>query len=318
MKILKKLKKFNLIDFAVPIIDLICPIKYSPNGKYNNRYFINCLIDFLKIGISWNKYKGSHEYPINGKYLNQIHNRYKREGVYDEIEKHIKNKYLKTGREHKLKIQIIDSSFIQNKQGCIKNNNHLLSNEEQQKNIKIRENNKNLPKRKRKKERKFIDFNRYNGRKKYFRISVITNSDGKPLERSISSSKRSDSTTLIENVNNLPSNLNTLQNSKINRYKQYFLGDSGYDTKKNKNFLKEKGYTPLIKYNKRNCKNKEIIKNNIFKGKHKQIYKKRPIIENFFAWIKNYPVINQNYQKTIQSYDGLFSLACSLIISKGI
>ena len=44
--------------------------------------------------------------------------------------------------------------------------------------------------------------------------------------------------TLIKNVNNIPYNLNTLKNSKINRYKQYFLADSGYDKIKNKKFRK--------------------------------------------------------------------------------
>jgi hypothetical protein len=112
--------------------------------------------------------------------------------------------------------------------------------------------------------------------------------------------------------------LNTLKNSKINRYKQYFLGDPGYDTKKNKQFLVNKGYIPVIKYNKRNTRNKKIIANNELKGKKKLIYKNRRTIESFFSWVKNYPVINQNYQKTIKSYDGLFSLACSLIISKRI
>src|SRR3972149_8428409 len=121
---LKKLKNFNLIDFAVPIINLLCPIIGSPRQIYDNKYFLICLIDFIEGNVSWNKYKGTKKYPINGRYLNQIHNKYQRNGVYDEIEKQIKNKYLKTDRESKLKYQIIDSSFIQNKQGSTKNNNH--------------------------------------------------------------------------------------------------------------------------------------------------------------------------------------------------
>jgi len=59
LKQLRKLKNFNIIDFAVPIIDLICPIKYSPNGLYNNKYFLTCLIDFIKMGVSWNTYRGT-------------------------------------------------------------------------------------------------------------------------------------------------------------------------------------------------------------------------------------------------------------------
>ena len=99
-----------------------------------------------------------------------------------------------------------------------------------------------LSKHKQKRENNFIDFNKYNGRKKYFNVSVITDSYGTPIENSISLSKNKDFKTLIENVNNISTNLNTLRNSKINRYKQYFLADSGYDTKKNKNFLIDKCY----------------------------------------------------------------------------
>jgi len=211
-------------------------------------------------------------------------------GIYYEIEKQLINKYLKTDKENKLKNQIIDSSFIPNKGGLIKNNNHLLSNEEKNKNKIIRETNKYLPKNKKIRERKFIDFNRYNGRKKYFNISVISDSYGVPLSRGIFSSKKCDSSTILSMVNTLPANINTLRNSKINRYKQNFLADSGYCTKNNKLFLIKKGYRPIIKYNKRNTKNKEIIRSNKFTKKEKEIYKRRVIIENFFSWIKNKPV----------------------------
>ena len=74
-------------------------------------------------------------------------------------------------------------------------------------------------------------------------------------------------------------------------------------------------YTPIFAYNKRNTKDKEKIKMNRLKGKKLKIYKKRNIIEAFFSWIKNFPVINQNYQKTLESYNGLLSLASSIIIS---
>lgn len=318
LKDLKKLKNFDLINFAIPIIDYLCPIKYSPNGKYDNRYFFTCILDFTKRNVYWKRYNGSIEFPINGLYLNAIHNKYCKMHVYDEINKQLVNKYLETDRENKLKNQIIDSSFIPNKQGALKKNNHLLTNEEKKKNKKIRKDNIKLPKNKQKKESNFIDYNRYNGRKKYLNATIISDSYGVPLEESISSSKEHDSKTLIRNVNKLPPHLNTLKNSKINRYRQYFLADAGYDTKKNKQFLRNKGYIPIIRYNKKNTKNETIIAANELKGVEKKIYKNRRTIESSFAWLKNYPVINQNYQKTVSSYNGLFSLACSLIISKRI
>jgi Transposase DDE domain len=81
------------------------------------------------------------------------------------------------------------------------------------------------------------------------------------------------------------------------RYKQNFLADSGYHSSKNKTYLKNLGYNPIIKYNKRNTQNPNIIKDNELTIDEKNIYKRRPIIEATFSWIKNYPTINQNYQK---------------------
>ena len=108
-KAIKKIKTkienstFNFVDFSVPIIDLIVPTKYSPNGRYDNRIFLICLIDFVNTQVSWRKYKGTHEYPIKGTYLNrirvrisrsvnshanyarEIHNKYVKNKVYEEI-----------------------------------------------------------------------------------------------------------------------------------------------------------------------------------------------------------------------------------------
>jgi transposase len=110
--------------------------------------------------------------------------------------------------------------------------------------------------------------------------------------------------------------LNTLRNSKINRYKQTLLADPGYDTKKNSLFLAKKGYISMIKYNKRNCKNKKEINKRTFRGKQLKIYKRRSTIEASFSWLKYRPIINQLYEKSISSYKGLLLLACIILISK--
>ena len=112
--------------------------------------------------------------------------------------------------------------------------------------------------------------------------------------------------------------MNTLRNSKINRYKQFFLADSIYDSRKNHVFLKKRGYIPLIRYNRRNCKNSKIIKKRTFNGKNKKNYKRRFIIEASFAWLKNRPLINQIYEKTLASFHGLLKIACIKLISTRI
>ena len=53
LKELKRLKHFDFISFAVPLIDHLCPIKYSPNQKYDNEYFLKCLLDFVDSSTSW-------------------------------------------------------------------------------------------------------------------------------------------------------------------------------------------------------------------------------------------------------------------------
>lgn len=166
LKELKRHKNFNFVDFATPIADLLCPIKYSPNGSYDNKYFITCLKNFVESGSTiWTKYRGTIEYPIKGKYLNEIHNKYLRYDVYSEIHRQLVNKYLKTDRESKLQAVSVDSSFIQNKQGSITKNDFLLSTKEKHKNELITEINNYLPKNQQKHIIHFIGFNRYNGGK---------------------------------------------------------------------------------------------------------------------------------------------------------
>lgn len=309
--------KFDLISFAVPIIDSIIPLKYSPNRKYDNKYYFICLLDIINCGYNWSKYRGTLEYPISGKYLNSIHNKFVKNGIYEKINEEILKKYLSKGKEQKLKYQYIDSTFVANKNCSIKNNNHLLSKKAKEKNEKIRKhNNDNITDKK--KEETFVDFNRYNGRKNYIKISRITDSKGVPLSNSIISSKQHDCISIEETVNNIPINLNTLQNSKSNRFKQTIIADAGYHSKKNIKYLKSKGYSSIIAYNKRNTKDKIKIAKNKLKDNDKKLYSKRFIIEASFSWSKRRALINQIYQKTIESYLGLVILDTIIIISKNI
>ena len=279
---------FDLIDFAVPIIDLLSPIKYSPHQKYDNRYFLTCIINFIETGVSWSNYKGTINYPINGKYLNQIHNKYLKKGIYEEINKQLLTKYLNKNKAIKLKEQIIDSSFISNKAGYVNSqiNNNLLSTKVKQKNKKILEKNKTLLSKKKIKQETFIDFNKYNGRKKYFKVSVLSDSYGTPITSTIISSKQSDNISINETIKTIPIDLNTLKNSSNNRYKQYLLADSSYHSNKNKSYLEKLGYTPIIKYNKRNTKKKEIILKTLLIKKKKKDTKKEELLNPSFHGLK--------------------------------
>ena len=305
-----------IIKIGVPIMNLLHPIQYSPNQKYDNEYFLICLLDFTTKNVSWTKYTGTPTHPIVGKYLNQTHNTLVTNNVYEAINTELLNEYLKKDKEEKIKIQMIDSSFVVNKEGSVKNNNHLLNDNVKQKNSIIRKNNKKLSRKK--KEESFIDYNRYNGRKKYFKVSTLTNQFGVPLGTCIISAKQSDSISVEETIKSVPINLNTKRNSKINRYKQNILLDAQYDSINNQKYLSEIGYVPIIAPNKRNTKDINKLRKKRLTSKQKKIYKKRMMIELFFSWIKRFPVINQNYEKTISSYKGLFTLASCIIISNNI
>lgn len=322
-------RNINIIDFAVPIINIHYPLKHSPNRKYDNKYYFTCLLDFLQTSVCWTKYKGTIDYPISGKYLNSIHLKYIKHNVYNEINKELLKAYLQTDKETKIKYQIIDASFIPNKQGT-----HNLSDKPvtKRKNIKKCKNG-NISKRKLRKQtkkvknikkyenninNKLIQFNRYGGRKKYIKLSAITDSYGVPFTCIPITGSGTDVNSLEETHKSIVINLNTKKNSNNNRYKQYFIGDTGYSSLKNKKYLRKVGYTPIIKYNVKNTKDINIIKKNKFNEPQNELYKKRKIVESFFSWIKRFPSIDQQYQKTIKSYNGLLSLACSIIISKKI
>ena|SRR5579883_1018113 len=131
-------EKARFIDLCSTIACRMIPILYSPHQKYDYEYIFTCLLDFVETRVSWTKYRGTIDCPIDGKYLNQYHNKFVKHGVYDEINKCMVQKYLKHGKEEKLKNQTIDSSFIQNKQGSVKNNNHLLNESTIEKNEKIK------------------------------------------------------------------------------------------------------------------------------------------------------------------------------------
>ena len=163
MNHIKKKYADNFLNIAYQIADILCPIKYSHNAKYDNKYFMICIIDFLECATYWRRYKGTLEYPIDGRYLNKIHNKYVKAGVYVELERQCRNRYLALDKESKMKIQITDTSFIQNHQGSVKSNNHLLSDKEKIANEKIRKFNETVADEDKKRERTFIDNNRYNG-----------------------------------------------------------------------------------------------------------------------------------------------------------
>lgn len=127
-----------------------------------------------------------------------------------------------------------------------------------------------------------------------------------PLSIIVLLSNINDSITLKETYEKMNINTNPQKYYKSNRHKQYLLADPMYDSKKNRTYLTEKGLIPIILYNKRNTKDKcKIKKLNSFQ---KRIYKRRIVVENSYAWFKQFCKIDKVYEKTIESYNGLVLL----------
>jgi hypothetical protein len=109
-----------------------------------------------------------------------------------------------------------------------------------------------------------------------------------------------------------------LEDVKNKKDKTYFTADAGYDSKKNRDYLNDKGYTELIWFNKRNIKDENIIKNRKMSKTKLNKYKKRHIVENYFAWIDiKIPRLTRIYDKKIKNYLSMVFLSTiDLIIGR--
>ena len=143
------------------------------------------------------------------------------------------------------------------------------------------------------------------GRNIYYRnkrgrkISAIVDEKGIPLNIHLSAGNKHDARIAPKII------------SKIKVSGDYLLADKAYDSNKIREMIKSKKIKSIIprrKYKNRRTKS--------LKKKHVQIYKKRIIVENFFAWIKAYPKINCIYEKTSESFKGLLLLSISILIYK--
>lgn len=219
--------------------------------------------------------------PINGRVLNNKHNFYVKSGLYNAFYKFILEKYYTKNKNSKWKYLSIDSTFIQNKFGVNK-----------------------------------IGRNKFYKNKRGIKISSIVDSKGIPLSTFIDKGSINDAKLFQPTFMNILIKTNASKYINSNKHKQYFLADKGYDSKQIRTILKTNSYEPIIAQNRRNIKDPNKIKK--FSLLKKKIYKKRIIVENYFAWITANPKLMRMYEKTIESYYGLVELANILLVSKRI
>ena len=276
----------NLIKIIVDSVHKLSPFKDSSfrrNVKYTIEDYVIGIIDVLKNYQSWNSYNGK----INSDTLRKKYNEWCKLGIFEDAYKSSLEKYLKTTKiTEELKYQSIDSTFVEDINGSSFASHNSL-------------------------------YKRRKGEaSKGIKVSSIVTTNGIPISVNINTGKDYDSKILPKVVNNITIDSNTNKYKNHNRYKQYFLADKGYDSKENNNLLLAKGYTPVIAQNKRNIKNKKLIRK--FNQKQKEIYKKRNIVENYHSWIKKFPKIKCLYEHKIEYYRGLLLVGISIIINRRI
>ena len=274
----------NLINEIIESVKVLSPYKndfYKRNVKYSIKDYVIGIIDVIKNNTSWNSYSGN----INGNTLRKKHNEWIKLGIYERSYKNSLKKYLKTTKiTEELKYQSIDSTFIEDINGsryASYNNVYKRRKGESSKGIKI--------------------------------TSLVT-TNGIPISIFINQGHNYDSPLLPNVINKRIIKCNTKKYANHNRYKQYLLADSGYDSKRNHKMLINKGYTPIIIQNRRNIKNSKLIRK--LNSKQKKIYKKRTIIENYHSWLKKFLKIKSLNERNISSYKGLLLLSISIIISR--
>lgn len=191
--------------------------------------------------------------------------------VFEKFYNYLLYEYFETNKEEKLKYQSIDTSFIINK-GAYQSE---------------------------------VKRNIYAKGKNCLKLSLIVSSFGIPISVVVDTGNVHDCKIFEKNMKEM------LYDSNDQKGEKYFLADAGYDSKKIRSVMSEKGYIVKIPKNRRGAKEKIKV------DKSDNIYKKRMIVENVFATIKQSRRLSNIYEKFVMSYRMyLFLMLCKIVISK--
>jgi len=257
----------NIYKFIDPILSYIknntSICKYYNKSKKIQKYpaelMLKLIAQVLETGISWrsldtfySKNKEKPKWITVYKFYNQLITRKIILNTYAQMLK----KYFVKGKNNKLNYRYTDTSFIYSRNGG-----------------------------------ESVKYNKFFGRKKCCKLSLITDKYGVPFNISIYNGNINDSAILLDQLNSK----NIIDIEENNGKKNYFFADSGYDSSKIRSKLKELNLIPIIPTNKRNTKDiNKIIK--LTKEEQKK-YKKRIKIEHVFGQLKTERKILTRYDK---------------------
>jgi len=198
------------------IIKLVAPYK-NPKQQTSKKYNdIDFIRELIRFVKSGSTYWSKFDSPISG--LHKKHKYYCSINAYAHLYLFLLTRY-KKHNNGALKIQSIDSKFVKNIMGT-----------------------------------EYVDRNPHYKNKNGFKLSQEVDSNGVWYSTVIGHSSESDIKLAYVNYDNRILEINTLDASKNNKHKQYYLADKGYDSRANKQFLTDMGYTPIIATNKRNAR----------------------------------------------------------------
>lgn len=253
--------------------------KYATNVSFPHSVFATELFKLLRNSIYFSRYEATHNGKLmKGKYLNAKHLEYVRMGVYDELYKQVLSMYYSDDYANKMKYQKTDTVFIPNKLGT-----EMLG-----RNVEYKS-------------------------KQGLKISFIVDSTNVPFAMSFGRGSDADSTIFYDTYENMLNDPSTEKYKGSNKYKQYMLADAGYESEEIKNKLNNDGYILFVGKNLRRSKPESYDIKPLSEKDHKK-FNKRTGIENLNSWVKQYGILNNMYEHTIDSYKGLLLLALSYIV----
>jgi transposase len=246
----------------------------------NTKYTLDQILDTIEYVLITGASWRSIDLPI----FNELNIRW--QSIYYHFQKFSKANVFK-----KVYLQLLDAYFKRNRSGKLKYlsvdtsflKNHNASN---------------------------VAFNGYCRKKRLSKLSLIVDSNGVPISALIAAGNHSDQKLFYKNWNDL---YVKIDGSNNNKHKRYLLADAIYDTNSIRNTINKEHITPLIAFNKRNARNDKRT----VSGHHKQIIRKRIIVENVFSWIYQnrrtagrYDKLNRNY------YSFLFMALVKILIRR--
>jgi hypothetical protein len=264
--------------------DMITFVKSETNIFSKNQHkriysidlIIKEIIHVLKTGISWNLYRG----PINKDSLYYNFKQFVKHKIFKKYYIYMINRFYTSGIYDKLKYTLTDTTFIPNCYGV-----------------------------------ESIGRNKQYKYKKGNKISLITDVNGIPISIEIGTGNEHDATLLIKNLSNMYINTKSYLLKNNNRYKQFFLADSIYDTENIRDKLKQLGYISIIDYNIRNTKDPIKLEKKKLTKKEKKIYKKRIYIEHTNLIKKQNRRLLNRFDKSLSSFTSFIFLAIIRFLS---